>query len=122
MTELSFLIELLLKHKLPAATKDAIAARIKDVESSVVSYSNFGNRPISNPASVAGASIGGSNQSPSTIALLAKHPDLVAQMNHEPKPVEVIAQTPAAMASVDTRAQAMAGDKNARQLYKARPK
>lgn len=32
MTELSFLIDLLLNHKLPKATKDAVAARIKDIE------------------------------------------------------------------------------------------
>lgn len=37
MTELTFLIELLLHHELPAATKDLIAERIKEVEGVLVS-------------------------------------------------------------------------------------
>ena len=32
MTELSFLVDLLLNHKLTKATKDAVAARIRDIE------------------------------------------------------------------------------------------
>lgn len=37
MTELSFLIELLLKHKLEADTKDAIAIRIRKVADAMMS-------------------------------------------------------------------------------------
>lgn len=35
MTELTFLIDLLLKHKLDDDTKDALAARIRDVEAAL---------------------------------------------------------------------------------------
>lgn len=36
MTELSFLLELLLNHKLPKKTKDAVAERIKVVENGII--------------------------------------------------------------------------------------
>ncbi len=91
MTELSFLIELLLNHKLPKATKDAIAARIKEVEAVPRSYGQM-NPP---PSTI--------STQPSSRDVAQRHPDLV--------PVtapEVIGQTPAAMAAMASRSQAIA--------------
>ncbi len=66
MTELSFLIELLLNHDLPKATKDLIAQRIKEVEQNLTSHTvNY--KPsaimIPNPA----------NQAVSTLQAMARH-------------------------------------------------
>lgn len=102
ISELSFLIELLLNHKLPKPTRDAVAERIKDVEANLATNPTIHTRL----SSVNGSPVvvGGSVQSASTAALLAKHPDLVAQMNAAPAaPVAVIAQTPAAVAAMNSR-------------------
>lgn len=45
MTELSFLLELLLEHKIPKDTRVAVAARIKQVESSMHSVQNATSSP-----------------------------------------------------------------------------
>lgn len=101
ISELSFLIELLLKHKLPPATKDLIATRIKDVEEHTRSSHTIpfvSNRPVA-PGGVA--------QAASMQAIMDRNPDLVTQ------PVAVIAQTPETAAAMNSRntaiAESMAG-------------
>ncbi len=99
MTELTFLIELLLNHKLQKETKDAVAARIKDVENT------FTIRPtnlVPSKPVVAGVSI----QAASTQAILDRNPDLAVVLA-PPIPVEQVAQTPAAVAAMNSRAQAI---------------
>lgn len=109
-TELSFLIELLLKHRLPATTKDLVAQRIKEVEEHLDSrmHVQMPARPL--PPQVA-------MQSPSTQALMIKHGtagDMVPHMPPPaPEPVAIVAQTPATAAAMAERqnliASAMAG-------------
>jgi hypothetical protein len=75
MTELSFLIELLLNHDLKKETKDAVAARIREVEGSfhkvptqilAPQYTQTLSQPMPS----------GIKQAPSTLALMAKHGDI----------------------------------------------
>lgn len=117
MTELTFLLELLLNHKLPAATKKVVHDRIKEVEVT------FMSRPINNvnpapapkplPPHIA-------MQAPSTQRLMLKHEALegATAMPEElpaPPPVEpvaVIAQTPATVAALNSRQEALAGKLN----------
>lgn len=111
ISELSFLIELLLNHKLPTATKQLVKGRIEDVEKS---YSTV--RPVTNIAPrplPAGAAI----QAASTQAILDRNPDLAnATYNVAPipVPVEQIAQTQATANALASRAaainQAMSGN------------
>lgn len=109
MSELAFLIDLLLNHRLPKATKDAIAARIKEVEcksSSLPSpaYARPLPSPVALPPHIA-------SQPASTQAAMLKQlaqdgtpitvePQPVAP---EPPPVAVIAQTPQAAAALAAR-------------------
>lgn len=93
MTELSFLIELLLNHKLPKATKDLIAERVKEVE---------GNRTAP-PRPIIPPITGGVPQAASTIAAFARE-----GLPLEPAPVTQIAQTPAAAAALVSRESAIA--------------
>ena len=72
MTELSFLLDLLLNHKLPKPVRAAVTARIKDVEGRL--SPTLERRP--NPAS-------GATQPPSTLAALARQ-----------EPLPVIANSP----------------------------
>lgn len=102
-SELSFLIELLLKHKLPSATLDLIAERIKDVEVMLTTHRSpmqISPKPaISLPF----------QQAPSTQALLDKHAAMgIVGPVSEPQPVAVIAQTQAAAAAMASRQQAIA--------------
>lgn len=98
-TELTFLIELLLKHKLPLATKELIASRIKDVESNYSSVHPVGNPnprpPANNPTGVV--------QAASTQAILDRNPDLLSAAATI-VPLEAIGQTPAAQAAMADRA------------------
>jgi hypothetical protein len=100
VSELSFLVELLLNHKLPKATKDAIAARIKEVECRTSSYSprSVSSSPLSSlPAPSLPAHI--ANQPASTQAAMMRHGDIAAlppPAPEAPPPVEVIAHTPTA--------------------------
>lgn len=105
MTELSFLIELLLNHDVPKVTKDLIAGRIKEVESKLqyvpsnapgaVNYMNI--RPATG------------QQAASTLALMAKHgdldPNVIVPVPAMPpvEPVVQIAQTPAAAVAMNSR-------------------
>ncbi len=102
MTELSFLLDLLLEHKLPKAAKDAVRARIKFVEGCVRIDQP---RPVIAPAMAANPIV--AQQAPSMQALMAKHPDLIPAAA-EPAPVAVIAQTPAAAAALASRQEAIA--------------
>ena len=81
MTELSFLLELLLNHKLPKSTREAVAARIKEVEGGLV-----GKAPalfIPPYATAAPSRPPRSEQSPSTQAILAEKfsPQEIEKMN-----------------------------------------
>lgn len=109
-SELSFLIELLLKHKLPVATKDLVAERIKEVESQLSAF-----RP-SMPHAPKPMVVGGSVQSPSTLAAMERHALAGEMMVANPMPlndapVAVVAQSLAAEAAMQSRAVAMAGRK-----------
>lgn len=100
MTELSFLIDLLMDHKLTKVTKDLIADRIRYVESNMQPHAT--PRPTHPSAPM---------QAPSTLAALAKHgllPPTPIPMPEVPEPVEVIAHTPAAAAAMASRQQAIA--------------
>lgn len=95
MTELAFLLDLLLNHRLPAATKAAISERLKEVEKTLA--------PNPRVAAVQAVMPQLANQAPSTIAALMKHPDLMEKA----VPVEAIAQTPATAAALASREQAI---------------
>jgi peptidoglycan hydrolase CwlO-like protein len=130
VTELSFLIDLLLNHKLAKATKDAIAERIKEVETAMGSLSPMQVMlsppkpqavvPSNLPAEIA-------KQAPSMQAIMLRHADLAqtqraaiepalheAQLRNaniqasEPQPVAVVAQTAATAAAMASRNQAIA--------------
>ncbi len=113
MTELSFLIELLLNHKLPKETKECIAGRIKEIQlfsSNNQPWPNEVHTQIASPKSL------GISQAPSTLAAMAKHGDIPPLPPTEPQgpiPVAVIAQTPATTAALQARQesirQAMSG-------------
>ncbi len=105
-TELSFLLDLLLNHKLPKPTKDAVAERIKVVEEDMremFAASGIRSAPIPQVQAVLDRAI--ANQAPSMQAIMARNPDLVAA---PPIPVENIAQTPAAQAAMASRQSAIA--------------
>jgi len=70
MSELSFLIELLLNHEFPKETKVLIAERIKEVEKTLTTRTPIlATNQIQNvPPKL--------QQAPSTIALMAKHGDI----------------------------------------------
>lgn len=108
MTELSFLIDLLLNHELQKPTKDAIADRIKEVESKLTtngagshgSHLQSWNNQL--PQNVP-------QQAASTLALMAKHGDIpyIASPPMPPipktEPVAQIAQTVATAAAMMSR-------------------
>lgn len=108
MSELSFLLDLLLNHKLSKSVKDLIANRIREIESRTTALSPA--RIVSVPASLAG-------QSPSTIANMMKHstgesvplPTIADTMPVEtPQPPGIVAGTPATAAALESRNKAIA--------------
>lgn len=108
MTELDFLIELLLDHDLQANTKKRLAERIREVGSQV------GNDQRPRPAVMAPrpapATYQGAPQAASTMAALLRHDGMQAvapEVAPPPAPVEVIAQTPAAIQAMASRQQAI---------------
>jgi hypothetical protein len=126
MTELSFLIELLLNHKLAKATKDAIAERIKEVETRSTASAPGPRTPsaaafvemASHPAQYLPPEI--AKQAPSMQRIMLRHLEQgTAPVSTEgtpihadatvagPAPVAVVAQTPAAAAAMASRAQAI---------------
>lgn len=100
ISELSFLLDLLLNHKLPKPTKDLIAKRIGEVEA------NLSTVPIRPAAQVHS----GPPQAASTLALMAKHGELppVSVPQAAPEPVAVIAHTPATAAAMQARSESIA--------------
>lgn len=109
-TELSFLIELLLKHKIPPATKLAVADRIKEVEQGIGLVPKYPVMQVVAPKAQAPII---AQQSASMQALMEKHPDWnqhpVVPDQAPPAPVAVIAQTPATIDAMEKRAAIMAG-------------
>ena len=123
-TELSFLGELLLNHRLPKATREAVGARIKEVEESrgapmVEHRRSIPATPSLAPQGPIPAALQG--QAPSTIAAMMRHPDLMEAMAakpqitdpqtpspaSEPQPVAVVAQTAAAAQALQKRQEAV---------------
>lgn len=123
MTELQFLIDLLLNHKLSKATKDLISKRIGEVESHYTQPRTFPQPPpIIRPAPITGPV-----QSPSMVAKVAEFEAEKAAGTIDILPgwektstlggidtiqpvaiVEKIAQTPLAQAAMQSRQQAIA--------------
>ena len=113
MTELDFLIDLLLHFKLNAKTKDHLAQRISDVQK--------GSKPIiiNQPSNPIGVPINGAIQSPSTIAAMQRHaaedkgqpiiqtPIIAAPIIPVSAP-GIIAGTPATAAAMESRNTAIA--------------
>lgn len=106
MSELSFLLELLLNHKLPKPTKEAITTRIKEVEGRIsqpVQTSGF--MTTSNQARPPKTA-----QSPSTQRILdemaAEGVPIGAVTQQQDIPAQ-IAQTPAAAMALASRAEAI---------------
>lgn len=113
MSELSFLIELLLEHNLPAETKKALAARIKDVEGGLQRPQQPQHVTVSNWSAIS-SPITAPQQAASTLAAMARHgtlnpeaPTVSIIPQPPPEPVAVIAQTPAAAAAMASRNQAI---------------
>ena len=130
MTELSFLVDLLLNHKLAKATREAVAARIKEVETRMASQqqmpapaqvrNTFEVRGIQAPAVPAHLQ----GQSASTIAAMMRQeangtpvaplvpmPEPIVDPATPPMaavPVTIIAQTPATAAALADRQNAIA--------------
>lgn len=108
MTELSFLVDLLVNHKLPKATAEVVLARLKEVEVTLAA-----SREIQFPLQprmqhqVPGP-LPGPPQAASTMAILARNPDLAAAIPDAPVKVENIAQTPATAAAMASRQKAIA--------------
>lgn len=115
ISELSFLIELLLNHDLPKATKDLLAARIKEVEANLVSKPQV-QQQISHTAQQAALqaqfAAQGNKQAASTLALMAKHGDIPNMVSAPDmpviEPVAVIAQTPQTAAALNHRNETIA--------------
>ncbi len=100
MTELSFLVDLLLNHKLPKATRDLVASRIKEVEGRLTPYQGLTlTQPQIPPPPVL---VNGAPQAASTIAAMARH----AEAAPVTMPV-AIAQTAATAAALNSRHQAI---------------
>ena len=92
-TELSFLLELLLEHKLTTATKKLIQERIKEVEANV----NQGVKYLPQPQQVnRTVDSRGVQQAPSTLAIMEQHEQAVQP---------VIAHTPAIANALQQRQQ-----------------
>ncbi len=105
MSELSFLIELLLNHDLPAGTKELIASRIRQVEMMLTAKPATGQFFQT-------ALPGKATQAPSTLAAMARHGDTILEAPVMPPipeaPVTQIAQTPATAAAMNSRHEAIA--------------
>ena len=116
MTELSFLIDLLLNQKMPPKTRQLVADRIREIEQMA------GANKLINATPAANVIINGAPQAPSTVAAMMRHgnvPEANAVTNAvtppPAEPVAVIAQTSAAAEALAKREQmigaAIAGNK-----------
>lgn len=94
MSELSFLLDLLLNHKLPKATRELITARVSDVEKTLTHMVPTAPRPMHPFPTMP-------NVPASAMAILERNPDLIP-VSAAPQPV-VVAQTPAAVAAMNSR-------------------
>lgn len=103
MTELSFMIELLLNHKLPKVTKELIVARIKEIEEKI-EYKPAGATvmPVTHQS--------GPVQAASTLALMAKHGEIPmqGQVVDVPAPPVQAAQNPVTAAAMQARQESIA--------------
>ncbi len=97
MTELSFLIELLLNHELPKPTKDLVAQRIKSVES-LLEDKLYTEKYL-----------GVYKQAEANYTLLPRAPHPGVQATHSPEPVKEIAQTPETRQALMDRQAAILG-------------
>jgi len=102
MTELGFLAQLLTRHELPPETKDFVAARLVEVAESWTPRQVVTQGHVSVTAMPTGVP-----QAASTLAIMARNPDLVPPP--APVPVEQIAQTAATQAALASRSAAMLG-------------
>jgi hypothetical protein len=99
MTELAFLVELLLGHKLPKTARDVISARLRELAAMTPMPMQVPRPASVNPTGV--------QQAASTLANLAKHGDLMPIAVPPPEPVVAVAQTPATAAALASRNQAI---------------
>ena len=91
MSELSFLLDLLINHKIGKGTKDVLLARIKEIEARAPIVPTYAPVAQLNP------SIAAAPQAPSTLAAMARNGFV------EEKAPAVIAHTPAAQAAMASR-------------------
>ena len=103
MTELSFLLDLLLNEKLTKPVKEKITARIKEIESNPApaATSPASHRGIPTPGRV----INGAVQSPSTAAALARQQ--AEEQGIAPETGGQLIASPAAAAAIASRQQAI---------------
>jgi hypothetical protein len=126
MTELGFLLTLLIDHKLPKVTREAVASRLKEVEGKLAHQVQPQAAPYrvqaapTPPAQIPAHLVG---QSASTIAAMMRH-EAAGNPAIQPAPLvveneaipvvpaamqpAVIAQTPAAQAAMNERNQVIA--------------
>ncbi len=97
MTELSFLLDLLLNEKLSKSVKAKVAARVTEVEAT---YS----RPMVAQPLPQAKVINGALQAPSTVAALERH----AQMVNEVPAPPIVAATPVVAHALQNREQVIA--------------
>lgn len=102
MTELGFLAQLLTRHELPPETKDFVAARLVEVAEACEPP-----RPAPWTVQPQAQVPTGAPQAASTLAILARNPDLV--LPPAPVPPDQIAQTAATQAALASRSAAMMG-------------
>lgn len=128
MTELGFLLDLLLNHQLAKKTRAAITERIKEVEArlSAAPPAPFRIAAAPPPAQAFQLPPGMAPQSASTMAAMARQaanghqvapePALAEAAAPPPEPTQpaVIAQTPAAMAALQARQAAIAAGTSGR--------
>jgi len=121
MTELGFLLDLLLNHKLPLTTRKAVTERVKVVEEGLTPKETLWGRLQQGQPTPAALPKQLSIQSPSTLAAMMRHaeqgpalvtadqqPVLNAVPPPPPQPVAVVAQTAATQAAMAAREAAIA--------------
>lgn len=108
VSELSFLIDLLINPRSLEQLKKDLAERIKQVEENFTNSPSIPGWVRSNPNPLANKI---NTQAPSTIAALARHGEFTHAMPPVPEavvPVEQIAQTPQTAAAMQSRQIAIA--------------
>lgn len=121
MTELTFLVDLLLEHDLKPETKKAIAGRMRDVEEEITKrivqpvthgYSQVPNVSQHNfQPNTWTSNTTAPQQAPSTLAKMMLHGDIPSVPLAPPiesAKVEIIAHTPQAAAAMQSRQQVIA--------------